>query len=284
MIKIPGTPEGAKAIEQAIYEGININVTLLFAVEAYETVAEAYLRALERRQADGLSLDVHSVASFFVSRVDTNVDKRLQELGRTELAGTAGAGQRARGVPPLPGDLLRAAVGGAAPRRCVGAAPAVGLDRGQEPRLPGHDVRRRAGRAATPSTRCRWRRCTPSPITRRSSGPTAEQDPSEDLDALREAGIDLGAVTDELLRGRDRAVRGGDGPTARRDRAASARRCSPAGRRRSPARLPPDAARSPSRARASGDRGAGRRARVAPRRVAVGRDRACRRSATGSAG
>ena len=65
------------AIEQAIYEGINVNVTLLFAVEAYEAVAEAYIRGLERRLAEGKSLDVNSVASFFVSRVDTNVDKQL---------------------------------------------------------------------------------------------------------------------------------------------------------------------------------------------------------------
>ncbi len=89
MIKIPGTPEGASAIEQAIYEGINVNVTLLFAVESYEAVAEAYLRGLERRQAEGLPLDVNSVASFFVSRVDTNVDKKLEALGRSDLAGTA---------------------------------------------------------------------------------------------------------------------------------------------------------------------------------------------------
>src|SRR5580704_268332 len=89
MIKIPGTAEGVPAIEQAIYEGININVTLLFAVSAYESVAEAYLRGLERRQAEGKSLDVHSVASFFVSRVDTNVDKKLDALGRTDLAGKA---------------------------------------------------------------------------------------------------------------------------------------------------------------------------------------------------
>src|SRR5579863_7431679 len=77
MIKIPGTPEGVPAIEQAIYEGINVNVTLLFAVEAYERVADAYLRGLERRQREQLPLDVNSVASFFVSRVDTNVDKKL---------------------------------------------------------------------------------------------------------------------------------------------------------------------------------------------------------------
>src|SRR4051812_29724968 len=69
MIKIPGTEEGVPAIEQATYEGINVNVTLLFSVEAYAEVAEAYIRGLERRRDDGQSLDVHSVASFFVSRV-----------------------------------------------------------------------------------------------------------------------------------------------------------------------------------------------------------------------
>ncbi|HLW94464.1 MAG TPA: bifunctional transaldolase/phosoglucose isomerase [Solirubrobacteraceae bacterium] len=89
MIKIPGTAAGVPAIEQAIYEGININVTLLFGVERYAEVADAYIRALERRLAEGLSLEIHSVASFFVSRVDSEVDKRLAALGREDLAGTA---------------------------------------------------------------------------------------------------------------------------------------------------------------------------------------------------
>ncbi|MGI8729260.1 MAG: bifunctional transaldolase/phosoglucose isomerase [Solirubrobacteraceae bacterium] len=89
MIKIPGTSECLPAIEQATYEAINGNATLLFAVEAYEQVAEAYIRGLERRHAEGLSLDVHSVASFFVSRVDGEVDKRLEALGREDLRGRA---------------------------------------------------------------------------------------------------------------------------------------------------------------------------------------------------
>src|SRR5882757_2798896 len=89
MIKIPGTPEGVPAVEQALYEGININITLLFSVSAYEKVTEAYLRALERRLEEGKSLDINSVASFFVSRVDTNVDRKLEELGRTDLQGKA---------------------------------------------------------------------------------------------------------------------------------------------------------------------------------------------------
>src|SRR5437868_2289069 len=90
MIKIPGTDEGLPAIEQMIYEGLNINVTLLFKVEQYEKVAEAFIRGLERRHEEGKSVDVHSVASFFVSRVDTEVDKRLEATGHTELAGRAG--------------------------------------------------------------------------------------------------------------------------------------------------------------------------------------------------
>src|SRR3954449_4090282 len=90
MIKIPGTKEGTPAIEEMIYEGRNINVTLLFAVSEYERIMEAYIRGLERRQAQGEDVDVRSVASFFVSRVDTEVDRRLEDLGRPDLFGRAG--------------------------------------------------------------------------------------------------------------------------------------------------------------------------------------------------
>src|SRR5881398_2864681 len=89
MIKIPGTEQGVPAIEQAIADGINVNVTLLFAVDSYAAVAEAYIRGLEKRSEAGESLDVHSVASFFVSRVDTEVDKRLEASGNLDLVGTA---------------------------------------------------------------------------------------------------------------------------------------------------------------------------------------------------
>lgn len=79
MVKIPGTPESIPAVEQAITEGLSINVTLLFAVSLYEQVMEAYLRGLERRAAAGQPIDqIHSVASFFVSRVDTIIDKELE--------------------------------------------------------------------------------------------------------------------------------------------------------------------------------------------------------------
>ncbi len=82
MIKIPGTREGWPAIEQALEEGININITLLFSVQHYKAVANAYLNAMDARIAAGKPVNrVASVASFFVSRVDSEVDKRLEKLG-----------------------------------------------------------------------------------------------------------------------------------------------------------------------------------------------------------
>jgi transaldolase len=78
MIKIPGTDEGAKAVERAIAAGINVNITLLFSIDAYAKVIEAYMRGLEERVKAGKDIStIHSVASFFVSRVDSEVDKRL---------------------------------------------------------------------------------------------------------------------------------------------------------------------------------------------------------------
>ena len=83
MIKIPGTKEGIPAVEECLYAGLNINITLLFAVEAYEQVAWAYVRALERRAAEGKPVDrIGSVASFFVSRIDTLIDKTLDDRAK----------------------------------------------------------------------------------------------------------------------------------------------------------------------------------------------------------
>ena len=80
MVKIPGTAEGIPAIRQALTEGISVNVTLLFSVERYAEVANAYVEALEARHARGESIEtLASVASFFVSRVDTLIDKQLDE-------------------------------------------------------------------------------------------------------------------------------------------------------------------------------------------------------------
>src|SRR6202008_4728172 len=80
MIKIPGTAAGIPAIRQAISEGININVTLLFAQEVYEKVAEAYIQGLEELAAHGGNLKkMAGVASFFISRIDTLIDSMIQD-------------------------------------------------------------------------------------------------------------------------------------------------------------------------------------------------------------
>jgi len=90
-IKIPATREGLQAIEDAVALGISINVTLIFSLARHREVAAAYQRGLSRLLlADGDPAAVSSVASFFVSRVDTEVDRRLAALGRSELAGRLG--------------------------------------------------------------------------------------------------------------------------------------------------------------------------------------------------
>jgi len=198
MIKIPGTPEGVPAIEQAIYEGINVNVTLLFAVEAYERVADAYLRGLERRQTEGLPLDVHSVASFFVSRVDTNVDKKLEALDRMDLAGTAAvANARAayrRFKEIFDGPRWEGLHhSGAHVQRPLWASTGT-----KNPNYSDVKYVEELVGAHTVNT---------MPLDTlmafgdhgKVSGPTAEEDPTEQLEALAEAGIDMQQVTDELL-------------------------------------------------------------------------------------
>lgn len=88
MIKVPATDEGIPAIRQLISEGVNVNATLMFSLADYEAVAFAYIEGLEDRAAAGADVShVASVASFFVSRIDTMVDKALAQTGNTELQG-----------------------------------------------------------------------------------------------------------------------------------------------------------------------------------------------------
>ena len=90
LIKVPGTGDGVRAFEELTALGVNVNVTLLFAVERYEAIAEAFIKGLERRVEKGESINKSaSVASFFVSRVDTKVDKALEGTGREDLQGKA---------------------------------------------------------------------------------------------------------------------------------------------------------------------------------------------------
>ncbi|MGI8714343.1 MAG: transaldolase [Solirubrobacteraceae bacterium] len=198
MIKIPGTPEGVGAIEQGIYEGINVNVTLLFAVEAYEKVHDAYLKGLERRQAEGKSLDVASVASFFVSRVDTAVDKRLEAVGHMELYGKAAIANAREAYRRFEAVLSSPRWeglhhGGAHPQRPLWASTGV-----KNQRYPDTMYVDELVGAHTVNT---MPLATLQAVADhgRVSGPTAQRDPEADLQALAQAGVDMRDVTEELL-------------------------------------------------------------------------------------
>ena len=147
-VKIPATQPGLPAIEEMIARGKSINVTLIFWLERYAEVSEAYIRGLERLvERGGDPSTVTSVASFFVSRVDTEADKRLDAIGGTrELRGKlaiANAKLAYEHYQRLLGRALAAARG-------AGRAPAalpVGVHLDEEPRVPRHDLRRGADRA-----------------------------------------------------------------------------------------------------------------------------------------
>jgi transaldolase / glucose-6-phosphate isomerase len=198
MIKIPGTDEGVPAIEQMIYEGLNINVTLLFAVAAYERVAEAFIRGLERRREEGKSVDMQSVASFFVSRVDSEVDKRLEAAGNTSLLGRAGlANARAayrRYQAIFHGERFAALRdAGASVQRPLWASTGV--------KNPRYSDTMYIDGLVGPETVNTMPMATLLAAADHAEvqANTVEIDPEPDLRALAEAGIDLDEVTAKLL-------------------------------------------------------------------------------------
>ena len=199
MIKIPGTEAGVPAIEEAIAAGINVNVTLLFSVESYSAISEAFIRGMDRRLEAGESLDVHSVASFFVSRVDTEVDKRLVELRHEELRGTAAvANARAayqRFKETYRGERFAALREAGAPvQRPLWASTGV-----KDPLYPETKYVDSLVGPDTVNT-------MPMPTLLACAdglevtGATADQEPTEDLERLAGAGIDMADVTAKLLR------------------------------------------------------------------------------------
>ena len=143
-IKIPGTEEGLPAIEEAIFAGVPINVTLLFSRAQYVAAAGAYLRGIERRIAAGLNPEVGSVASIFVSRWDVAVADKAPEALRNQL-GIAVAG---RYLSSVPGAVEQSAV--AARVQCRRSAPkaALGQHRHQGPEGIRHPLHPGAGRPA----------------------------------------------------------------------------------------------------------------------------------------
>jgi len=120
LIKIPGTREGLPAIEEAIFAGVPVNVTLLFSREHYVAAAEAWLRGIERRIEAGLNPDVGSVASLFISRWDVAVTDKAPEALRAKL-GIAIAGRTYKAFRDLLGSArwLRAINAGARPQRLL---------------------------------------------------------------------------------------------------------------------------------------------------------------------
>jgi transaldolase/glucose-6-phosphate isomerase len=199
MIKIPGTDEGLPAIEEMLYEGLNINVTLLFKVEQYEKVVDRFVAAMERRHAEGKSLDLHSVASFFVSRVDTEVDKRLEQLGRTDLQGKAGiANARAayqRFLEVFHGERFAQLLEAGCPvQRPLWASTGVKNPKYRDTMY----VDELAGPETVNTMPMATLDAAADHSEPRENG--AAIDPSDDLRALAEAGIDMTDVTDKLLR------------------------------------------------------------------------------------
>lgn len=98
MVKVPATPEGLPAIRTLIAEGCNVNVTLIFSLDRYRQVMEAYITGLEERLANGHDIGhVASVASFFISRVDSEVDKRLEAIGTEQALNLRGRAAVAQG-------------------------------------------------------------------------------------------------------------------------------------------------------------------------------------------
>ncbi|MCA9655533.1 MAG: bifunctional transaldolase/phosoglucose isomerase [Myxococcales bacterium] len=209
MIKVPGTPPGLQAIETLIAEGINVNVTLIFARDAYRDIALAYLAGLERRAAAGGSLHhVASVASFFVSRIDSEVDERLRARiaaspdasGLRELLGTAAVANAKLAYRTF-GEITsserwRALVArGARPQRLLWASTGT--------KDPAYSDVKYVDELCGPSTVN-----TVPPQTLEAfrdhgrPGPALLQGVDEaerQLAALAEAGIDLSEVTDLLL-------------------------------------------------------------------------------------
>ena len=239
---------------------------------------------MERRLEAGESLDVHSVASFFVSRVDTEVDKRLAELGREDLRGIAAVANARAAYMRFKELFLGERFAAPARGRRPGAAPALGLDRREGPALPRDQVRRR--RWSAPHTVNTMPMPTLLACAEQLEVTGRHRRPGPDAPSSRRSptpGIDMGDVTQEAAARRHREVRRAVRQADRRRRADARGH-----RHRAPAH---DRVVDPGRARAGADRA--RQAGPAPRAwpgasgsttSRSGAAPACRRSATASAG
>ena len=217
MIKIPGTTEGIPAIEKCISEGININITLLFSVESYENVIDAFMSGLEKRLENKESLDVASVASFFVSRVDTAADKQLEASGHTELLGTAAVANAREAYRKFEEhfatprwEALHHA--GAHVQRPLWASTGV--------KNPAYPDTKYVDDLVGPHTVNTMPLDTLKAFGDHGhlSGPTAQKDPSAELAALAKAGIDMTEITEAAPGRRRHPVHRRHGASAGGDR------------------------------------------------------------------
>jgi len=201
MIKIPGTSEGLPAITHCIAAGISVNVTLLFSVERYGEVIEAFLAGLERRLDAGLPLEpVNSVASFFVSRVDGKVDPLLDRLGDPErLRGRIAIANACAAYRLFEGSLGtprwdRLAKAGARPQRPLWASTGTKDPRYSDVHYVEPLVAPRTVNTLPPETFAAYRDHG-RPAVRIREG--MSEAPAL-LQALSSLGIDLSAITREL--------------------------------------------------------------------------------------
>ena len=166
MIKIPATAEGIPAIEQALYEGMNVNVTLLFGVAAYEEVMDAFIRAMERRLADGLA--ARPPLRRLVLRLARGHRGRQAARGARPRgpAGPRRARQRARRLPGVPARVRRRAVRRAARRPAARCSARCGPRPASRTRPTPRRCTSTGWSGPTRSTRCRCRRCRPRPARR----------------------------------------------------------------------------------------------------------------------
>ena len=210
MIKVPGTAEGVPAIRELISDGINVNVTLLFSRRAYEAVAEAYLAGLEARATRGEPLSsLASVASFFVSRIDTAVDALLEKrmaaepqhaaatqslLGRTAIANAKLAYETYRSMTGTP-RWAKLAAKSARPQRLLWASTSTKNPRYRDVIYVEQLIGPATVNTLPPATLEAFRE-------HGAAAQTLEADlqgARDLLKAIADAGVDLDAVTDELL-------------------------------------------------------------------------------------
>lgn len=204
LVKVPATPAGLPAVRRLIAEGISVNVTLLFSLERYRQTIDAYLAGLEDRRAAGHPLaEVASVASFFVSRVDTEVDARLDARGAPEGASRRGTAAVANArlaygahLDTLAGPRWASlAAAGAHPQRPLWASTGV--------KDPAYPAARYVTELVAPGTVNTMPEATLEALEAAPAVTTDTITPSldaarADLDALADLGIDLVEVTDLL--------------------------------------------------------------------------------------